>query len=202
MSTQLDVLSQVSPSCRTVEWISAVRQVISFGHRSCRNHGRYCCRIQVSGGAGCQGTPTSLSRSSTFALSCSGLRLTLSSSHDTKDGASVELRAPLDDPEEQSIAPTFWESTCSLASGDTEDGLGEDREQFSECSPFQSLMRCQPIGSDLSVRDLAGSVKNEPKQHRVLRTDVFLVQLAQRHSDRARHTLYCTDRHLGQPVVL
>ena len=36
-------------ACRTIDWISAVRQIISFGNRFCPNHGRYRCRIQVSG---------------------------------------------------------------------------------------------------------------------------------------------------------
>ena len=36
----------------------------------------------------------------------------------------------------------------------------------------------------------------------MLRADVFLVELAQRDSDRPRRTLHFTDRHLGQPVAL
>ena len=64
------------------------------------------------------------------------------------------------------------ESTCSLANGEIEDGLGKDREQFSDRSAFQNLTRCLSIGSSLSARDLAGISGDEPGQHVVLRTDV------------------------------
>ena len=41
VSFQLDVLSQVGSPRRTGDCVSTVRQVISFGNRFCRNHGRY-----------------------------------------------------------------------------------------------------------------------------------------------------------------
>ena len=114
VSSQLDVLSQVSPPCRTIDWISAVGQIISFGNRFCRNHGRYRCRIQVSGDP-LPGHTHELVKEFHIRSFFQWSPSQTSSSHDTKHSANVEFRAPLNDPEEQSIAPTFRETTCSLA---------------------------------------------------------------------------------------
>ena len=99
-----------------------------------------------------------------------------SSSHDTKRGANTEFGAPLNDPEKQSIAAAFQESTCQWR------GRGQTRQRQEAAFGMLSLssMWCQPIGSNLSARDLAGNIGNDPEQHRVLRTGVFLIQLAQR----------------------
>ena len=41
---------------------------------------------------------------------------------------------------QRSNAPTFGETTGSLANGEIEDMISENREHFAKCSPFQSLM--------------------------------------------------------------
>ena len=58
------------------------------------------------------------------------------------------------------MAPTFWESTCSLTNGEVEDVRGEDREQFSIALPLITD-GCLSISSDLSTRDLSCSVGDE-----------------------------------------
>ena len=189
VSFQFDILSQISSPHRSSNHVSTVGQFFTFGNRCIRNHSRYCTQIRFSWE---QLPRHTLDLVKEFHI-CSFLQCLLRA-------RTTQSAVPTSNSDLLSTTPrihTFQESTCSLANGRGRGQTRQRQEQFSERSPFQSLMRCQPICSDLSARDLAGSIGDEPGQHRVLRTNVFLVQLAQRNFNRSRHTLYFSDCHLG-----
>jgi hypothetical protein len=63
-------------------------------------------------------------------------------------------------------------------------------------------MRSLPVRPDLTASDLSCGVRHEPRQNKVLRANVFVIELAQRECQRSRHTLDFSHGRFSQAVAL